>query len=838
MILHLLKTDWQRLKRPVLAVWLVLLVTTLPWLLHRPDSFTGPWIEINSSQGPIPEGIERPFRSRVDPEFIRYLLAFATLLLSSAIGMHDTRWQAVSPLRPWHRLSAKLAAILTFIVAPQAILGGLILQLHGFPPGAILAGALGTVASLVLLHAAAALFAYHCGTLWTWLAGIASLLAAVIVLSPMFPGRFELVLHPFIDPWAMDRGPRYWIFGGTAVGILLLLPKIFRPRPGSAPATSAAVLALLAAGMASRRVPEVALASPPAPLNDPDLAGITPEIIPGSLRIDDDFYSTHPAGSLLLSAAVRTRGLDAEAGFVVWSAATRSLRESRVWTHAFPHEGSVTDRDALSAVLPSPLFQGPAGWHHPENQVRGSFPDQADQATAPLELRLNGHRFRYEILADLPWRQSPATTSDGEIRIVTRTLELPDERFLLDTVAQGPASGIARDPLHLTWDPHALRSYRFVLHFPHEKICVPLWRNVDQSAPIPGGGGWSRRILRPLELEGSRHLDPAGARLIILKHVPLGSIRRVLTIDRSAADPSAGEGTDWILSRNYGLSLDAYLKNHRPVRPDPATGSEAEFARYLRALSGTFYEELAVRDLAEYAPRFSPLLLSHARRRTAAMALAAGSPESTREKLLTRIREDPSQVPRLASVLLERGWQTGIRDLLVAALDRQPPGDFNWNSTSHQIAVAIALPEDPATYPGLLDFLEKSRSFAIYRTLRELPGIDEALDEAIWNITRSLSPSVELSRLRPGLIYGVFDGFQAPVAHGNPVALAKLLELWRILPSDIRSFDQVRAFADRFEPQPAIPPSLDAWRAFIEGKSAGDFTHDPLTGKWLAPSQP
>jgi hypothetical protein len=165
-----------------------------------------------------------------------------------------------------------------------------------------------------------------------------------------------------------------------------------------------------------------------------------------------------------------------------------------------------------------------------------------------------------------------------------------------------------------------------------------------------------------------------------------------------------------------------------------------------------------------------------------------------------------------------------------------PPGYDHWHT--NQIAAAIALLEDPSTYPQLLDFLERSRSFGIYRVLRELPGIDEALDEAIWNITRSLSPSVELSRLRPGLIYGVFHGFQAPVAHGNPVALAKLLELWRILPSDMRSFDQVRAFADRFEPQPPIQDTFDAWRAFIEGKSAEDFTHDPLTGKWLAPSQP
>jgi hypothetical protein len=119
-----------------------------------------------------------------------------------------------------------------------------------------------------------------------------------------------------------------------------------------------------------------------------------------------------------------------------------------------------------------------------------------------------------------------------------------------------------------------------------------------------------------------------------------------------------------------------------------------------------------------------------------------------------------------------------------------------------------------------------------------LPGISESLDETIATMSVKLSPSVELASIRPGMIYGLFSPFEAPVSHGNPVALAKLLELWRLLPEKIRFFDEVSAFTELFEPQPPIPDTLNAWRAFIEGKSAKDFTHDPLTGKWLAPSQP
>ena len=84
----------------------------------------------------------------------------------------------------------------------------------------------------------------------------------------------------------------------------------------------------------------------------------------------------------------------------------------------------------------------------------------------------------------------------------------------------------------------------------------------------------------------------------------------------------------------------------------------------------------------------------------------------------------------------------------------------------------------------------------------------------------------------------MFDAFEVPVSHGNPVALAKLLDLWRSLPEKIEFFSEVGPFTSFFEPQPPIPDTLEAWRDFIGGKSAKDFTHDPLTGKWLAPSQP
>ena len=207
------------------------------------------------------------------------------------------------------------------------------------------------------------------------------------------------------------------------------------------------------------------------------------------------------------------------------------------------------------------------------------------------------------------------------------------------------------------------------------------------------------------------------------------------------------------------------------------------------------------------------------------------------DAVIESLRADPSQLSLFASTLLDRGWQSADRDLL-PGLTRPPSGDYNWNQNSYRIVTALAQLEDPANYPQLLTHLEKSRSVATYRTVLELPGISGSLEETIARMSINLSPSVELASIRPGTIYGLFNPFEAPVAHGNPVALAKLLELWRLLPKENRSFDEIRAFANCIEPQPPIPDTLDAWQAFIDGKSAKDFTHDPLTGKWLAPSQP
>jgi hypothetical protein len=834
MILHLLKTDWQRLKRPILAVWLLLVLTTLPWLLHRPDSFAGPWAEISSRQGELPAGLSNAFTIPIDAELVGYLIAFATILLSAAIGMHGIHWQAVSPLRPWKRVAAKLLSLLAFIVGPQILLGALVLQLHAFSPGVILAASLGTAVSLLLLHATSALFAYHCASRWVWLAAVTSLVAAMFVLTPMFSLGREALLHPFIDPWAMHRGPRYWLLGTIAVLALIVLPKALRTRPGTVLAATAAVISILAAAITSRRAPHIAVFPAPAASTDPALAAITPELVPRSLRLDDGFFGTRPAGSLRVDASLQTAGTLPPAQFIVWSSQPpASPLESRFWTRTFPNFASPTDRAAMEAVLPAPLVRDE--WSTSQNNVSQTFSERHLGDGSPFKLQVSGHLFRYEVLADLPLGDRTDATADGDLRIFTRGLGSATAPFLIDAVVQSPALGIGRDALMLTWHPHAIGSYRFVLHLPQDQLCIPLVAQVDQAAPIPGGAAWARQILRPRDEGKARNLRWESARLIILKHRDLGHIERELTIDPTG-DEAASSDWDWILSRNYGLRFDAYLKNHRPNRPDPATCSEAEFARYLRAVSSQFSGELAVRDLAEYAPRFSPLIAAHSRQLSISRVIAIVTPESRRDEILAALRANPHLVPNLSHALVDRGWQSGIRDLLPNALRPPQPGYDHYQS--NQIAVALALLEDPSTYPQLLTYLEKSRSVTVYRSLRELPGISESLEETIAKMAADLSPSVELSSLRPGMTFSVFHSFTAPVVHGNPVAFAKLLELWRLLPKEKLSLFDLRPFTELFEPQPPIPDTLDAWRAFIDGKSAEDFTHDPLTGKWLAPSQP
>jgi hypothetical protein len=835
MILHLLKTDWQRLKRPILGVWLLLLLTTLPWFFHRLESFQVPWIEDGSGTWNghhTPELLRKPRMIPVDGELLRYLTAIATILLSSAVGMHGIRWQAVSPLKPSQRVAAKLLSLLVFIILPQTVLAALILQLHGFSAHVILAASAGTLLSLGLLHAATALFAHHCASLWTWLAGIAALLGAAVVVRAMLPGDFSSCLHPFTDPWAMNRGPSFWVLGGGAILALTLLPKLVRSRPGTPRATGAAVVAMLLAALAAYRTPTLAWLWTPPSIPSESLHAITAEIEPQSIRIDDDFYGSSPPGTVRVIATARTGGELPPGIFVVWSSAIATPWESRQWTRAFPNDRGPTDLAALQAILPAPLIQSGYGVTFGENNLFQTFPDSAER----FQLQLAGHVFRYQQIADLPFDESTALTRDGDITVATRRFPTEQPELILEAAVQGPAHGIGRDARALSWQPQAIASYRFVLHFPEDQVCLPLQQFTEQLAPIPAGASWARRLLQPWEDMKPRRFDPRGVRLLIFKPVTLASIRHQVEVSRDAPDQSRPPEFDWTLSRNYGLDHAAYLANHRPFRPDPATCSEAEFLPYLRTVSATFASDLAERDLAEYAPRFGKPLALHSRRFTAARAIAPGTPESRRDDVLAAIRQQPDLVHGLASTLVERGWHPELRDLFVNAVARWPRHDPNRHLHREAMFRALAQLEDPSTYPALLTALRESRSFELYRTLRELPGIDEDLDEAVRDIAMNLSPAVELSRNRQGLFYGVFDPFRAPVSHGNPVALARLLELWRMLPPEIGSFDPIRAFTGMFQPEPALPETVEAWRAFIDGKTERDFTHDPLTRKWHAPS--
>ena len=837
MILHLLKTDWQRLRKPVVIVWIILLLTTMPWLLHDPDSSWAPLFEKSQWNGSLPEAVLASLRPWwINAELVRYFIAMATVGLASALGMQGACWQEVSPLRRWQRVAAKFLSLLCFLILPQTVLGALVLQLHGFPAGTVLSGAIGTLGSLSLLYSASALFAYFCGSLWTWLAGVACLLGAGFMLSMVVAGDFVTSLHPFIDPWAADRRPTCWVLGGVAILALALVPRLFRGRPGTPLAVTSAVLAMAIAAVSAHFAQALAILPAGPEDESPSFESISAEIVAGSLRIDDGFYGSADPGTRRVIATVRSAGESPGNTFVVWTSGIQSKRESGVWTSSYPNDRSPTDLAAMDAALPAPLFRGEDGVHFGENNVYQNFPVLPEGRTDDLRLRVSGHVFRYEAIADLPLSGSTATIRDGDFSLLTRGIPSSDERAFLDVAFQGPALGMGQDPRGGTWNPSALRTYRFVLHFPKERFCIPLEAVADWFTPMPGGAAWARQLLKPWHANRTPRFDPRTARLVILKPVTLARIEREIEVSPPDSDESGPPSNDWMLSRNYGLGFAAYVRNHRPFRPDPATCTEAEFAPYLRTVSATFFGDLATLDLADYAPRFAGLMTLHSGRYSAAQAVELGTPESGRESVLGALREDPSRVSRMAAGLVKRDWQEEAKDLLLAALTSPPPGDYNWNRNQGELITGLALLEDPRTYPALLEVLVETGSSGIYETLRMLPGIGPDLDRSIGEISTKLSPAVELSKTRQGLLYGVFDAFRAPVSHGNVEALTKLIELWELLPAGISSYDQIRPLAEMLQPEPALPDSVDAWHSFLVGKTAADFTYDPLTRKWHAPS--
>ncbi|GAA5127633.1 hypothetical protein JIN84_08415 [Luteolibacter yonseiensis] len=802
---HLLKTDWQRFNIPIIGMWVCFVISAAPWLTHDPASFGVPMITGTSYSG----NLESLGLSEIPnvPQYLRWFGVLALVLpvlLSTFIGMHDLRWQSVSPIRPWQRLVAKTLGLLFFIVLPQLVPGVVIAMRNGFSPAHAMDQVSGTGTQLLFLYGTLAVIGRYCGSFWSWSAAVACFIGVSHLIGSLLGETYEpgnmfgiLVRLGGIHPEAADQVR-------VVLGFVLVVAfsRIFRFRRGGAAIIASAIFGLTAAsylGTWSGTCP--VLWSRPVVMDSvqPVLSG---QGVWGANVTQYQNGMTRTRRSL--QAMIDTKG-QGEGVFVKWRSDFQS--GETVPGRFFPGPRTSEMRAALHQVLPAPLIDRNDSW-----DVVDFGPEEVDRP--PADVGLTGGVFRYRIVADLPLGRNRVATTLDDIATAARYVENKEGEPLAEVSLKCPQS--------LTGGSDSYFSY--VLYLPESGRCTGLEQRYRGEGFSPGGIAWYQLLMEATDTGEFKPRSWKNARLLVIQPEFLGTVSRRLMLP-PPSEPPVPNGEDWMLSGAYRQQHEAYYSNLRPHRPDPATCTEKELSRYLRSLIALFPSGIIARDLAEYAPRFPRLLALYAQEYYIGDAIENGVPESSKAEVVSAV-DGPVQAMKLVRTLMKRNWEDPVRSQFLNCLEA--PFLISDSSGVFSMVSAIARQEDPATYPALIRAYETTGDPRLYNVIRSLPGIAPDLDGAVDRISQRLSPVSNL-RGQPVRFVGALDEFLRPVSHGNPVALAKLLQVCQN--PELKIYLPGTELQEVVSPSP-VPKDQQAWRDFFRGKTAGDFTYDAFARCW------
>lgn len=473
----------------------------------------------------------------------------------------------------------------------------------------------------------------------------------------------------------------------------------------------------------------------------------------------------------------------------------------------FPGNHTTEMRTALHQVLPAVLIDriDPPDYVNFDPEVVNRL---------PADVSLTGAVFRYRIVADLPLGRNRVATTLDDITTAARYIDSKEGEPLAEVSL--------KCPLTLTGENDSYFSY--ILYLPESGRCASLEPRYRGEGFSPGGMAWFQLMLEAKDTGESKPKSWKNARLLVIQPEFLGTVTRRLTLP-PPSEPPIPNGEDWMLSGAYRLRNEAYYSKLRPHRPDPATCTEKELSRYMRSLIALFPSAVMARDLAEYAPRFPRLLALYAREYYIGDAIEEGVPETSKAEVISVV-DGPVQAMRLVRTLTNRNWGDPVRNQFLKRLEEP---FLTWDSSGNfPIVSAIARQEDPATYPALLHAYEATGDSRLYDVLRCLPGITPDLDEAVDRVSQRLSPVTNF-RGEPFSFGFAMNEFLGPVSHGNPVALAKLLQLCQN--PDLSIYFPGPELQEIISPSP-IPEGSQAWREYFQGKTAADFTYDAFARCW------
>lgn len=838
-ILHLVRSDWQRLKRPLICLWPLLFLTALPWTLHDPGNFQPPiwtgggW---NGRLGPIPDDFAAPSWSAVLLPFSEMLATILALILAAMLGAQWAK-HSVTPIRSRERLAAPALSLLVFVVLPQWILAFGNLLLHGFPTDiAALAAGTPALSAWFLLGLAAALGAWLPSP-WLFLAGCAALASSIGFISELYR-PLNFIFRSQLTLSALPAGLKPWLFGALAIALLAILFPFFRRRLNGPWKIAVAVVLILIAG-----IPAALLPPPDLRVKaDPAIhtGAIHPVLRDVSMSMKDD--SKSPA--IQLFAEINPIGCPPDCGvrFVPADAwISQDGKRVAVLRHDEDSQPTILDSDGHFQPVaygddtnPAVLAALPGGGKPMAAATRlrtnrewlGNFellpgatlpPDRA----AELHVEFTAVVYRFEKVWDIPLQDEVTKFREGNLTWRIRRNSSQEGEPRADIVATYPAP--AQTPSYNSGD---IRSYAplvfnswLYFHLPATGTNVRATdRLMSASAPLFSGAAWDRAIIAPSNMFRGP-ADLTGLRLLRLKPVVLAKFTSS-TVTHFRPWASA-ESSDYALTHRGSVNETTYRRDFFPKRPDPQTCTREEFARWLRIPASMFSPTSgAAQDLSQYAPRFAGLMAKVGNHESVAAPLRLGTPESMRGEVIGKI-DSVANPNRLADVAMDRGWLDEARRSILRRFNNDELSETN---------PVMAL-EDPSTYPKLISrFLEEPER-ETYEKLRMLPGIEPLLGDAITKAARETSIEFLKANLASYQNSAPYGPFLYAAKRGDAAALDIVLDLY-----------QASGAKAKFEPNrdlgyvlsvPELPGKrYQAVASWLRDKSAASFRFDPLLRLW------
>ena len=459
LVLHLLKTDWQRLRWLILATWALMFLAAWPALSFDPGKFNVPMdAVIYSHQMPDSElqgALEKqgeilPLRNWVIIT-MNWLFTGSILFLAGCLGFHARMWTEGRPTRKRETVVAKAAGLLLFAVLPVLMVLTVIPLLQGYSWDLAAGGAIDAGALLIPRLAGVMLLGALCGTWWSWLAGMFAVAFAFLVLPRLLQigGGLNWWENPLkLGAMGWRGALPLWI--GVAV-LSLLLTLIPRYVSALRKIGSSIVLILVATHL-MKFIPAPA---PPMPdgladlpdwsdevklvLQDQDLSG---RISSGYASRGPDMNSITSTDRPILNMATswKTEGLPKDA-FASWmpepnsrliadgqEIATTTLADRYRSGPAIWSASSARQKEAFNAIIaPGSKVLSWDGWSElgSGNRINETFTpiEPARFSEAELEMEMKGVAYRLQKVADVPLGEPVRLQKDG-VTIYIRRLDV------------------------------------------------------------------------------------------------------------------------------------------------------------------------------------------------------------------------------------------------------------------------------------------------------------------------------------------------------------------------------------------------------------------------------